>query len=263
MNKEKLIEKINMLRASKEYISNNYDPLPYLWEKINIGRISICESEHSIVFIENQEGFNKIIFCTKGKDYLPEINKIVRNSGGTFALHYILKSQGNNNILKDIEDAGFKPYKTYKRMICTDAESVMQSAQTIPEPLFAESNDIITIKKIINTTFDALTDDLASIEELKGFIKSNQIVCLKEKKSLDGFMIFENIGRIRYLRCLWVSDKLRGTGSGAILEKQSMVIDASAIKRWSLWVDAGNISAIRLHQRMGFIDEKLSDFIFT
>jgi len=182
----------------------------------------------------------------KEKSLITEI--VVRNS----------KKEKWDSILQTFQNkGGFKVYdaymRYYKEISNIDAKGVDFS---IIET--SKEKDFIKIQKLIEDNFDAFSDKIPSIEELKNLSQTTFLI--KDKEQIVAFFITEKKGITLEFRYWLVLEKYRGKKYGSILMKRVLTFD-TGIKRITSWISQNNKNVILAHKNQGFKEDGLTNYI--
>ncbi len=103
-----------------------------------------------------------------------------------------------------------------------------------------------------------IEDPAPTFERWRADLVSGTLVS-EQQGRVDGYVYFQTIGRIGYVRNLVVAPDARGRGlGGALMRAASASLRASGVREWHLNVKTENASAIHLYERLGMIAEHRS-----
>ena len=83
------------------------------------------------------------------------------------------------------------------------------------------------------------------------------ILTIKNSDKLIGFIILEDVlDKHCFLRNIGIDKTFHGKGLGfALLNKALLMVKEKGCTKCFLWVDEGNIKAINLYKKVGFIQD--------
>jgi hypothetical protein len=155
------------------------------------------------------------------------------------------------------KNGSFKLYDAYKRYF---KETTKIDIKGIDFSIIETSKekDFIKIQKLIEDNFDAFSDKIPSIDELK--ILSHTTFLIKDKGQIVAFFITEKKGITLEFRYWLVLEQYRGKKYGSILMKRVLTFD-SEIKRITSWISQNNKNVILAHKNQGFKEDGLTNYI--
>lgn len=174
------------------------------------------------------------------------IDVICRNQG-----------EGEVDVLKSV---GFDLYRHLFRMshIGTMADDTWELPR---EVVFADLSDTQTVYDSLHESFDPLCEQLPSFKEVADYIQKKQVLVIKEKQALCGFLIYEMAGSTTwYLRYWYTSPSYRDKMIGSKLLRSSLTLGRNT-KRQQLWVVSDNQNAINRYEHYGFRKESMNDYV--
>jgi hypothetical protein len=155
------------------------------------------------------------------------------------------------------EKGGFKVYDAYMRFYKEISNiDIIGVDFSIVET--AKEKDFINIQKLIEDNFDAFSDKIPSIEELKNLSQTTFLI--KDKEQIVAFFITEKKGVTLEFRYWLVLENYRGKKYGSILMKRVLTFD-SEIKRITSWISQNNKNVILAHKNQGFKEDGLTNYI--
>ena len=195
-------------------------------------------------YIQDSTKVNWAIF--KEKALVAEI--VVRTS----------KKEKWDSIMQAFEKkGGFKVYDAYLRFYKEVSNIDVKGVDfTIIET--SKEKDFIKIQKLIEDNFDAFSDKIPSIAELKNLSKTTFLI--KDKEQIVAFFITEKKGITLEFRYWLVLEKYRGKKYGSILMKRVLTFDPE-IKRITSWISQNNTNVILAHKNQGFKEDGLTNYI--
>jgi len=218
--------------------------------------------ENSIFLIEEIENFFKLYFYISDENDLLNINKIKNFIESDFLISFVQKESKILDIYRiKLESLNFNQYKSYLRLY-----AIPKNINFIEGPIknieFAKKDDIYEIRELLDLELDIYTDKIATVEELKNLIQKKNVLCVKKYNEICGILIFEDTGKVSYLRCLCVSKKYRKQKIGLNLLSNYLYIHKESFLKFTLWVESKNTPAINLYKKINYISDNLYNFNF-
>ena len=215
------------------------------------------------IFIEKEDYIELLFFVQnivdlfEERDYLKGILPLNKK----VIISIIEKDKKNDEHEKIMERLGFSLYKKYirKRLQVNGSTLEVPKDESI---CFAETNDIVMIQRMIDKTFDRVSDQIPNREELERMIFQKQDWKYESMGVLKGFLINERQGKKSYLRMLCIESKYRCTGIGKKLLQTYIKSECKSCELFYLWVDGQNAKAIKLYEKQGYVSDGLEQFIY-
>lgn len=255
----KLITSIDILNEItsnyflKKTITNNYLlPAAYI-QLIDEKRLFFIEGDTNCLLLVQKNGFYRLFYYINN---LSEILDVISNKPIVMEILYRGESHKQQDVFTFWERCGFKMHLTRDNMVASFKQ------MTLPkEPLsdlkckYANTElETIFTKKLLENSLDEYTGDRLSSEEVKSYVKNNNIICAYWENELAGALQFEIKNNVVWLGHIAVSPKFRGKGIAKELVKVYIEVNKTAPStRYQLWVINDNLSAVSLYNRFGFI----------
>lgn len=239
----------------------SYNQLKKLLETDNV-QIKFGQ-KGTYIFIEKEDYIELLFFVQNIMDLFEERDflKGILPLNKKVIISIIEKDKKNDEHEKIMEGLGFSLYKKYVR------KKLQVNGKKWEVPInenicFAEANDIDVIQSMINITFDSISDQIPSREELEQMIFQKQVWKYTSMDSLKGFLISERQGKKSYLRMLCIGSEYRGSGIGKRLLQEYIMSEYKYVDLFYLWVDGQNTKAIELYEKQGYVSDGLDQYIY-
>lgn len=262
-NVEDIFKQIQSLRKNYNTITNCFIDYSVLKNKIQSQAIYTYIYNENIYFIEPKDDLKYLYFYCKSIIELQEVDELIKinNIDGTIVINIVIDIRQNiDNYMTVLEKSEFKYYKKYlKKQVVNNNIINYEKSLFIG---FAEEVDNYEIFEMLNNTFDKFSDFLPELTEINELIKNNNILIIKPKNEILGFLIFEDKLKTSYLRALCIKKEYRNDGLGYKLLGNYLNIHKERTKILTLWVESTNINALKLYERFGYKDSALENHIF-
>jgi GNAT superfamily N-acetyltransferase len=250
------IEILNEITSNyflKKTITNNYLlPAAYL-QLIDDKKIFfIVGNTNCLLFVE-KNGFYRLFYYINN---LSEILEVISNKPIVMEILFRGESHKQQGIFNYWEKCGFKKHLTRDNLVASFKQMTLPKEQLSGLKWKYANTELETIftQKLLENSLDEYTGDRLSSEEVKSYVKNNNIICAYWENELAGALQFEIKNNIVWLGHIAVSPKFRGKGIAKELVKVYIEVNKTTPStRYQLWVINDNLSAVRLYNRFGFI----------
>lgn len=247
-----LLQKYNeSIRARRNY-SNCYMTPDYLEDMTENGKIDAYEAPDTLILIEKAQGRNNLYYFADSWNWF--ISPVWKQYREPVVVSIVL-----NTALPSDDFQNVRIYKTYRRMRCIQG-NVPNLTKAAAE--YCDMRDYSVLRKMMDETFDVLSDHIPEDSELYSMIEHKQIICYRVGGRAAGFIIFEDKGKTSYIRMVCIDREWRGTGIGNILMNMYFSIHAG-YKSFTLWHDIENAAAVSLYKKWGYSSEEIYNYIIT
>ena len=215
------------------------------------------QSHHCVLLIHPNTNFANLYYiATDYSAVNTTLNAIQTNSD--IVVDIVCKGDG----LLEKEsfcEMGFELYKSLYRMNHI-GPIVQPDWQKEDSVINGSKKDAQLVYQALKDDFDPLCEQLPTLQEVEDYAQRQQLLVVKDKGRLCGFLIAELNGVTWYLRYWYTSPQYRDQGIGAKLLRNSL-IDGKNSKRQIFWVIADNENAIKRYEHYGFRKENMNDFV--
>ncbi|MEM5558204.1 MBL fold metallo-hydrolase [Aliarcobacter cryaerophilus] len=204
---------------------------------------------NNIFIVKKYNNFYKFYYLINNYKNLNKLNDFFSLYKKPIILEIISNSKINEDIYTKI---GFKPYKIYSRYRTDKKNKIFDTVK------IANLEDIDEISKLINETFDHLSDYIPSIYELEELVLKKEVFIVKVDNKLAGVSIYEKKHKNYYFRLSCVHPNHRPGLIGYMLASTQ----PESGKNYSTWIDDNNLEAIKLNTFLGYKLDGLKNYIF-
>ena len=227
---------------------------------INHGELSGELHDGVAFFFRKDRDFLRFYFCAADTAVL---QREIAAWSGLKTERVVTDLVGNesavNNLLSALEPAGFRRHTQLQRLARMGRS---EPAAGGPPVGFAEKADGGAVLGLIENTFDRYSEQLPMLYEIESAIESRQILMVRCDGELAGLLFFETQGLASTVRFWAVAEKFRDLKTGSALIRHYFKIHDS-VRRFTLWVNAGNENAIQKYRHYGYAPDGLIDHILA
>lgn len=224
---------------------------------IEKGLLTYQAHPESILLIHQSNGFSNLYYiATNIEQVLKHLAEIPQNDD--FVADIVIRGEDTETIDTFIK-FGFEKYKHLFRMthVGLMADDKWLYDETVVPAI---TDDIDSLSEALHLGFDPIAEQLPSKKKLSDYIDKEEILLIRDKEKICGFIIFEIVGVTWNLKYWYTSADYRNMGIGAKLMRASL-LKAKDSKRQLLWVMSHNDNAIKRYEHYGFKREKMNDYV--
>lgn len=232
---------------------------------ISQGSLRLLRLPEGVLLRHQDYNFSHVWFFTDSVSKIaPLLVKAQYDESQPWVLDVVHQRGRSEDLLSAIQSAGARIYRRLFRMsrvISPDKRDLVPLERE--EIRVAEQNDIPELLHLFQQYFDPLAEQIPGYEELKSWTVAKAVFVAVQNpvKKILGFVIFETMPRMTYLRYWFVCPEVRGKGIGGML--LSLFLNPPrGVRRQILWVLEDNDNSIKRYLHYGFLRETLEDSIF-
>lgn len=114
-------------------------------------------------------------------------------------------------------------------------------------------NQALFAEKLLRNSLDIYTGDLLSMDEIRHYVSSHNILIALYNNEMAGVLQFEVKNKIFWLGHIAVDEKHRGKGiANELIRKYILDNRIDDYTKYQLWVIQDNIAAVKLYRKFGF-----------
>ena len=226
---------------------------------LNTDSLFFEKADNCYILLHHDIGFDSLFYIATSISAVVEaISKISLDQD--CVIDIVCKDSGEEE-KEALSKIGFTSYKCLYRMSHIGLLTGSEEWESSQDVIVGCQEDAQVIYDALRKGFDPLCEQLPSIQEVIDFAQREQLLVVKEKNELCGFIISETAGKTSwYLRYWYTSPEYRNQGVGAKLIKTALV-KAKDTRRQQLWVISDNENAIRRYEHYGFKREPINDYV--
>ena len=238
--------------------SNCYFQKEDLNEWIKEGLVQCYCSEDCFVLVLQKCGFIKLYFLSNSFDWTSKLNEIKKHAGDSeIAIEIVTRGK--------LDDYDLRRYCLFKKVIQYDRlrSKGIEINEKDEHPSYCKQADFMQLRVMMDENFSSIGDYIPSDKELEGLLDGQNVICVKDRDKVEGFIIFEDKGKTSYVRMVCINKDSRGRGLGERLMKMYFAIHRE-YKGFTLWCKSDNVPAMRLYEKVGqYSDEDIHNYVFV
>lgn len=260
--KNKKIILYNLIKG-KRY-SNCFIPITTLQSKIDSLEIIAYYNSDIVYLVEKKEKYIQVYFYCKDSndiyDNVKLLNEIV-NKYKDVVISIIASRESKITYVDMFKNIGFILYNTHVRKSVNINEQ--KNYRELLDTLYATDQDKECIESLLHSSFDYKTSFLPSSEELSTLLNQQSIIKIDINNELAGLLIFEDTKYKSYARILCIKEKYRNNVLGYSLFAKYFNMHVNTTKQFYLWVDEDNKNVVGLHNKFGYKEDGIENYIFV
>lgn len=256
-----LIESIKSFRTGFE--TNFYLNQDKCHNIIELRKLFFLECDECVFLIrENNLFYNVYYIATSTTSLSNGIGELKLFYGQNTLIVDIVSKTYDNIIVKLFQDNGFDLISTLNRMYKLNNRETISNPRSINanNVRFANRFDLNEIKNKLDSNFNKEVEQLPDNLELEKLIENESVLVHEIKNELNGFLIFQKIGKIINLNYWYVDVEKRDLKIGSQLFERFLIEGQDCLK-FQLWVITNNQNAIKKYLHYGFQEENTHNFV--
>jgi GNAT superfamily N-acetyltransferase len=259
-----VLEGIQNAKAGASDFRTNFFPVQAkLQAWIAHGELLSVAREGVSFFFRKDRDFWHFFFCTaspkaleRGAATLPELRteRLVANLVGS--------ESALGDLLPLLQCVGFRPYARLQRMARAAWQGRAPLGNDDAQVVCAEKSDCAAILGLIEAAFDRYAEQPPMLYEVESAVGQQQVLAVKSDGNIAGLLFFETQGVASTVRFWVVSETFRALRVGSALMMHYLNTQ-SAVRRFTLWVNAGNKNAIQKYEHFGYAPDGLVDHVLA
>jgi ribosomal protein S18 acetylase RimI-like enzyme len=259
-----VFDAIQQAKAGAADFRTNFFPVPAkLQGWIDHGELVSEIRENTVVFFRRDRDFRHLYFCAPN---LPELQAALVAMSPLKTERMVTDLVGNEISLAELfaclENAGFRRYLKLQRMARTGQGGDLKSEADNLTVTCAETSDSRAILELLESLFDHFGEQIPVVHEVEAAAAGRQILIVKSDGLLAGLLFFETQGFASTVRFWAVAKRFRAAGVGSALMRHYLRAQ-TAVRRFTLWVKAGNQNAIQKYGHYGYAADGLVDHVLA
>lgn len=248
--------------GATDYLTNFFPVEKRLGEWIARGELAVEMKCGCAFFFRKDRDFQHLYFSAPNADALHQgLDAMAVLKSEKVVLDIVGKEAGLTDLLQSWEQHGFQRHTKLFRMARIVASATEIAAGTTPVE-FAAAADAGAILRLLEEQFDCYGEQIPLLYELEVAIAAQQILIVRQGNEVAGLLFFETQGVSSTLRFWTVGAKFRALRIGSALMRQYF-FSQNIVKRFGLWVAAGNANAVQKYEHYGYKPDGLVDYVLV
>jgi len=250
-------------RGASRYLTNFFAERSKVETWIANGDLGIFSLGEACIFAREDRFFTHLYFCAGSQDGLARIlGAYTSGINRTLTVDLLGSADQVRELGRYFADHGFSDYANLKRMAKVCARNQYGNTSKEEDVSFALECDAARIQAMMEEAFDPLKENLPYETEVLMAIQDQQVLSVKDGRSVRGILFFENVGMSSTLRYWLVAPEARDGGVGGRLIREYFRTSPEA-RRFLLWVLDDNEGAIRKYEHYGYKVDGLCDRVMV
>lgn len=247
------LNKIVQTAFRKGCLTNNFILIDAYEAFIRENKLWLVADEDNAALLLDKEDFFQLYF------YLNDLNKPIGlfvDKPVVMEILYRGHDKKPQQLIEYWSKLGFNEHLSRDNMLSS------WSKLSIPEMpyenkliKYAESEEeLLFTKDLFDNALDKYTGDRLFEDELRSFLKNNNLLCAYYKNDLAGVLQFEIKNKVVWLGHIAIHPDFRGKGiANALVNKYITSNKTGENTRYALWVIQDNMPAVNLYRKFGFV----------
>lgn len=258
MDSIEVLQSINSLRKSKEFLSNAFLTKPQIDELLGEGQTRVLTGNGLLLLLTNLKDYYRVYFYAQNQIALNQIKQILPKSDKPIVADVVGKEIQAKNLAKLLVHCGFEQYSTFIRMTCNLPPSM--GNVDCSEVEIATSEDLEKVFELLYSEFDPLFAHIPKSQEITAAIEKSEITIVRRQGQLAGLAYFQRTSANNIcLKYFVVNPLYREKGIGTALLANTFSRNPSTTK-YMLWIGTYN-SVVERYKRLNFVQDSIIDYI--
>ncbi|HWX22370.1 MAG TPA: hypothetical protein VN578_20915 [Candidatus Binatia bacterium] len=255
---------IQQAKAGAPAFCTNFFPVQTkLQGWIDHGELLMERRDGAALFLRRDRDFYHLYFCAASPAALwPKLFSVAGVDTERVVVDLVGPQPALVELTAALEPAGLKCYTRLQRMSRTAQSALPQAGGEDTPVTVAERGDSQAILALLEFSFDRYADQLPQRHEVEAAIEARQMLVVKNERAVAALLFFETQGFTSTLRYWAVAERFRSRRFGGAVMRQYFA-GQSAVRRFLLWVVAGNKNAVEKYQHYGYAPDGLLDQVLV
>jgi GNAT superfamily N-acetyltransferase len=258
------LEALRDAKAGAADFRANFFPAPAkLQEWIDHSELFSDVREGAAFFLRKDRGFWHFYFCAASPAALRrEAAKAPVLTTEPVVTDVVGNQPALGEILASLESVGFRRYALLERMALAQPREPSPAPAGDSSVVWAEGPDCSAVLALIEGAFDRYCEQLPQLYEIQSAVGRRQVLLAKRNEAVAGLLFFDTQGLASSLRFWAVAPQFRSMRIGSPLMRHYLGTQSS-VRRFTLWVNAGNENAIAKYGHYGYAPDGLVDHVLA
>ena len=256
-----VIQQVKM--SAPAYCTNFFPVQAKLQKWIDHGELVVEPRAEAAFFFRKDRDFWHLYYCATSVSALQKGLMDLRNLKTELVVTDLVGDEkALGSVRPALESAGFRRYAQLQRMMRMNQSQPQAPAKAEASIAFAEAADASAALALIENAFDHYGEQLPTPYEIEAAIENRQVLAAKHNGALAGLLFFETQGFTSAIRFWTVAEQFRDLRCGSALIRRYFNTQ-TAVRRFTLWVNAANENAIQKYQHYGYAPDGLVDYVLA
>lgn len=268
-----VFEAIQSVKSAASAFSTNFFPVQQrleAWIEHQELFLARSETENVVFFFRKDRDFFHLYFCAPSATALASsVQSLPEGRQERLSADVVGQQAAALGLAGPLEQSGFRKYSQLVRLSrVKNPADIASNPTAAPVPAAAIAVELARepeaprILELLEASFDRLADQLPFDYEILGAIAQQQIFVIRSHCTVAAFLHFETQGLSSTLRFWVVGQPFRASGFGSMLVRHYFA-SQTAVRRFILWVNAGNENALQKYAHYGYAPDGLVDHILV
>jgi ribosomal protein S18 acetylase RimI-like enzyme len=249
--------------GASDFRTNFFPVQSKLQSWIDQGELTGTRQNGATFFFKKDRDFLHFYFCAADLPVLQrELPRLDELKSQAIVTDVVGNGPALEEMLAALRSSGFRNYARLQRMMRPASQFEAPPADTGLEVTYAGPSDSRPILDLIESAFDRYGEQLPSLNEINSAVGARQILMIKRNEAVAGLLFFETQGVSSSVRFWVVAEKFRALRVGSALMQHYLNLH-QVVRRFTLWVNTANDSAIRKYEHFGYKPDGLMDYILA
>jgi len=259
-----VLETIQKVKAGATAFCTNFFPVQSKLEGwIAHEELMAEQRDGTAFFLRKDRDFAHLYFCAANPlVFGRELGQLPAIASDKLAMDLVGPEASLGELLKLTEQNGFRRYSRLVRLARIGSGVTPPPSQQAAVIEVAASGDAPQILGLIERFFDRYADQLPTSYEIEAAVAARQIFIIKQNGAIAALLFFETQGMTSTIRYWLVATHFHSRGFGSALIRHYFY-SQSAVRRFMLWVTAGNENTIQKYRHYGYAPDGLVDHVLV
>jgi ribosomal protein S18 acetylase RimI-like enzyme len=257
-------ETISRAKADAPAYCSNFFPAPRkIQDWITHGELFYEQSDGAALLLRKDRDFWHLYFCAASPTSLQQaVTAFPMLGTEPVVVDLVGQEPACADLAGLFEAAGFRLYNRLFRMARIVSSTTPPAAAPDPRVVLAAQADCQSILDLLLQSFDRRAEQIPMLYEIEAAVGAGQIWVARNEGALAGLLFFETQGLTSTLRYWLIAPEFRTQRFGSGLMRRYFV-EHPAVRRFLLWVIAGNTNTIAKYEHYGFAPDGLIDKVLA
>jgi len=249
-------------RQGPEFVTNLYAAWNRVKHWVEDRLLLAVESDRTLCVLRKDRDFYHLYFFATDIDALDQALARWPDAGidrRTLVTDLVGKGDATEKVQAVFRRHAFQSYTTLFRLSRVTPEPIAADVG-YDDVVFAAPSDAPQIVGLLEASFDRYAEQLPTTTEIEAAADKGSILIVRRQKNIAGVLFFEVTGQTSVLRYWLVAPGFRDEHVGSKLMRRYYE-ECTTVRRFLLWVIAGNDNAAKRYHHYGYDPDGLVDHV--